>query len=220
MIEKIIILSTLLLSGGTRNPIYDEEVAEMKIFAYCGPLNISNIGDEPDSWGGGIGLLTGHCFIQIKNISYSSLTVGHLVLYHNDTITIGCWPWMIDFQDAGLWYNRESFDVIGWSALENYTMVTNITQLGVDGITLYLTNSSNDGYSVTDHTCANVAVELWNIAAPNIYLQLSPNNPSLPGDVKGAISTHNHYINESYTINNYCGYVDGTSGYVTYISNS
>ncbi len=209
MAFKTLLVLPLLLCGasteqkGQINP--NTKVAEITIFAYHAIPSKSNV----------IGALTGHCFIQVENITDSYLTVGCIGLYGYNSVTISCWPSMDSFNHDGIWFNRETYNQNGWQVLPNYSISTQITQTKLAYLTSYLNDSSNNYYDLT-HTCANAAVEMWNTVAPS-SLELNPLIPDSPLAVMLSIGLLSGSVyNASFTTGTYCGYVGTSSNYVPY----
>lgn len=212
----------------------DEDVLRLRIFAFYGsspssltasfPEGNSNAADDLLSEDRSRGEIVGHCFIEIKNISGSYLTVGHLGLTNNACATIGCWPEPMiittpqtpvpiqDQQHGAIWYGREAYGT-GWTTLESYSLSTTISSIGVDALNTYLTTGSNSSYYYTWRTCANVATEIWNNLVPTSALTLSPTFGNLPQFVKEAIGTKTGYsVNASYSAGSTYGYIKWYNG--------
>lgn len=212
----------LHLSGGfVKGPIdpYGETKLNVTIFCfYSNSKDDSNHNIDR-------GYITGHAFIQIKNISGSYLTVGHHGLYNNSYFTVGCWPTpiipitspytgeIISYEQFGaIWYNNESHDSSGWQNHTSYSLSTNTNTLGYQAICDYLTNGTNSYYELLTHTCANVAVHLWNMIAPS-SLQLAPTFQNLPSSLKDEIITKTGYsVNSPFYTGSVWNYIKSSTG--------
>ena len=220
-----IVVPTLLLCNGIKGPVdpYGDNVLEVTIFSYYSSSKSENENDEDVD---NRGAITGHAFLQIKNISGSYKIVGHHGIGNNSCFTIGCWPTPVILpqidqftgqiitpgQNGAIWYNNEIHDSSGWSSLPHSSLSMNVNNLGFDAISTFLTNGSNSYYDLLTHTCANVAVNVWNMVASS-SLQLSPTYPNLPRYVKEAIETKSGYVSGgSYNSGSVWGYVKYSDG--------
>lgn len=205
MFESIL-FTTLLSLGVVRGPVMPgENTAQMKIFAFYASSKSDPLLDDQNR--GEAGAITGHCFLEFKNITSNPITIGHIQLYQNQSFTISRWPPINAWTGGtgGVWYNRESFDTAGWGTLESYSLTTTISDLDVENLTLLLHTGLYDGYYLLNGTCANFSVQIWNSFVSSTSLQLTESN--LPSVVKTSIGTKTGFsINSSYVINTYYGY--------------
>lgn len=70
---------------------------KQRFFAFYGSSSKDYSNDENNERG----FLTGHCFVQIKNISTTRITIGKIGLSPNNAITISDWPYSTTYPHNG-----------------------------------------------------------------------------------------------------------------------
>ena len=214
------LLAATLGEKGPQDP-YQDNVLQIRIFSfYTAPAAVANDHNGQESQTENRGNFTGHSFLEIKNISGSSQTVGHVVVPNNGYVTIGCWSYPFNYYDpnipsswysvqsGAIWYNNEAYDTFGWGTMESYSLMTTTSGLGLEVLTNYLTTGSNSYWDAFSHTCANVAATLWNMIILSDSLSLNPSYWNFPSSLKDAIGTKPGYVvNASYQTGSSHGYV-------------
>jgi hypothetical protein len=144
----------------------------------------------------------GHSFLTFKNTSNSTITVGHMPVKPNQSVTIGTFG--NRKAHTGIWYNIEGYAGI---PSESYALVT-----GVTASELAIVNdviNANDSWTLTNN-CSAFAVKVWN--ATPAGNKVSGGNPAAlansirsydlcitnPSIVKKALSTVAYHTDLSY----------------------
>ena len=152
----------------------------------------------------------GHCFLSFRNLSGSSLFLGHLTVQHNQTITIGTFLTDVHY---GLFYNYEATDTGSWHSMAAATYGIALTASQVASLSSELQNSSWNTWNLLTQTCASFAAGIWNQFAPS-YLQVA--NWIWPEFVKNSIETlAGHGSSTAVPSSSPVGYVNSSGVFVT-----
>ena len=202
--EPLLLITSLLLANGMNgdipgrggvNPGDDDDAAILTLHAY----------QSQPGWNE-----TGHCFLSVKNIKSSTITVGHQNLSSNNKLSIGTWPTSYHY---GIHYNYENYDNGGWKSRPCATLSVTITDLGVSALNTILHNSSYNTWTISN-TCASFASYVWNQLIPSTYYQVTVSwQPSV---VYSSITSISGYSTTSVIPNNSnVGYVSASDTFVS-----
>ncbi len=112
----------------------------------------------PVSGSSGIAGVSGHSFIIVKNVSNSTIKVGHMSVSVGNSVTIGTYG--NRSAHKGIWYNIEGYVGIKGTS---YSLSTGLTSADLDSVNAVINN--NDKWSVTNN-CSYFAKTVWNTAYP------------------------------------------------------
>ena len=125
---------------------------------------------DPSTWGTdsaetGISAVVGHhAWIQVRNLTNNTITVGGLSVGPLKSVTIGTWSGEIH---KGIFYNYEVYKqsrYSSFSATESVYAVQVLTQSELNILNSKITLSSNDIWR-TYNNCSSFAARMWNSVA-------------------------------------------------------
>lgn len=160
----------------------------------------------PIAGSSGISGISGHSFIVVKNISSSTITVGHMPVSAGDSVTIGTYG--NRNAHKGIWYNIEGYGGIKGTSYELACALTSTDLYSVNTVI-----NNNDKWTVTNN-CSYFAKTVWNTAYPSNKISgtdpltlansiksknLCVTNPNIPYKAKNKIARHttNGYVYDS-----------------------
>ena len=159
----------------------------------------------------------GHSFLTVKNVSGSSLFVGHVTLNNNSAITIGTWDSSVTGYHSGIYYGFERTSASGdWKNLDSNRMKYSLTDLEFPTLHSQLRTSSNNQWSLTN-TCANFASRVWNACTATSYHITESSFPNdIYDELEEAFSGLSGYSTTSWLpYNSLVGYVNSSGNYVS-----
>ena len=110
-----------------------------------------------------------HAFLVFKNMSNSTITIGHMPVDAGDSITIGTFGNRAAHR--GIWYNIEGYH--NPSSVTTYGMTNGVTRSELTKINQ--TINANDRWSLANN-CTTFAIKVWN--SGNVSQPLTGGNPS------------------------------------------
>ena len=113
---------------------------------------------------GSVGVLAGHSFITVKNVSGSQISVGGLDnVAPQQTISVGTWG--NKNEHVGLWYNLESYFVhLDSLAYATASLTRSITAADLSVLNGYILR--HDSYNAVLNNCSSFASGAWNSVTP------------------------------------------------------
>lgn len=194
---KIIILTSFIATGlnNTGNLIqrrsYSARAAEVTLFSFGTGTGISSS-------------ISGHSFIQIKNLYMDNVHIAGILTDYNESVTLGTWGNRDEHH--GLRYNLESQlyydDYLAFNG--RYSISEYISSEELEDLSSFA--RSRDTWDVFNN-CSSFAADCWNLFSDK---KVDAGIVPTPLNLKNSISEYDYTVNAPINSTDFCGYMTST----------
>lgn len=198
-----------LLNGDTLVQQSNDDGSDNQRFVLIpNDIKITICASEASLWNTVVGSYFGHAWIEIHNLSLSTVTVGWWDIESGNNLCIGLWK---NDLHNGVWYNKEVNATISEGKYPEHTFLSKfINSNQLSNLNSYIHNNNSE-YHILFYNCVEFAVDVWNLVGCGMNIPLED---AIPTELMNYIRENypNQYrIKSNIHFSHYYGYYDDST---------